>query len=214
MVTCIIPHYYNEHRYKNLAPIVETLRGQVGEVIIWNNDSPIDPVPGARIIQADHNWGCQGRFAAAKELSEIVGEANYVLFHDNDLITHPNSLSRLRHVLEWNRGHIATITGEVRRFKGVDYFLSRGRYELMELDTLRQILEFWTNGPESVHDDIWLSVRAIELKIARFHVHVSWRDLDDPVGFWKSMPRAQWEATRQQVFESLMKEPHLAEVGQ
>lgn len=201
-IVAVIPHYY-ECRIPNLQPITNSLVAGGCEVLIWNNDAPLLHVEGAHVVYAPKNYGCQGRFVATQECL-IKDPPDYVLFHDNDLLVASNAVQKLLGTLQAAAWHgIATITGERRLFGGQEIFLSRGRYELMAWDTLQQILQTWKNDERSLHDDLWLSVRAHKLGIRRHLVHVKWRNIDDNVGMWKETPN--WETVRQQVFEELMR---------
>lgn len=206
MISAIIPHFYNKEREKNLQPIVDSLKGI--ETLIWNNDEPIGPVYGALVHQSMYNLGCQGRFAAVPYLQKnLLGKPDYVLFHDNDLITWPGSVEHLLETAKRYPGDIVTLTGEHRSYRGKRIPISRGRFELVPMSTLEILLHNWPCDKSSEHDDIWLSVRAHTLDVGIHFQKARWKNLKDDVGFWRSLggPRA-WESARQQVFTTLMKE--------
>lgn len=109
-VSVIIPHYYKE-RERNLLQITDALyRGTVrpDEIIIWNNDSPFDPmfIQGMMVdvIQSHRNVGCQGRFIAA-----LTARSDYVIFQDNDVMVQQNTIENL---LRWSYfGGVITLDG-------------------------------------------------------------------------------------------------------
>lgn len=200
--TLIIPHYYNDVREKNLSRIINFVRPQVDDAIIWNNDKPIAPIDGARVIQADRNLGCQGRFAAVKH---VKSGTTHVLFHDNDIISRsPNFVERMLDFSTRHPGDIITVTGEYRLHAGGLKIISRGQIELVPIDSLHRILEFWDpeNG-KAKHDDIWLSVMAEHLGITRRFLRMSWKNLKDHVGMWRT---PGFFTERDQVFQMLMDE--------
>jgi GT2 family glycosyltransferase len=203
MISCVIPHFYAK-RLTNLQPIVNSLTG-VDEVVIWDNDisNPVPEIAGARVIHTYHNWGCQGRFKAVSYVSANKPE-DYLLFHDNDLITHPGSVKHLLSMSESYPDRIITVTGERRYYapmkKQID--ISRGRFELVPRWIVDDLLQFWKNDDESLHDDIWFSTRGYHRGFPVQFCSVRWRNLTDDVGFWLETPN--WELTRQRVFNHLM----------
>lgn len=198
----IITHFYKK-RIPNLQPIVDSLQGQVDEVVIWNNDEPFGKVRGARIAQSKFNHGCQARFFAALE----EPHAEFFLFHDNDIITKPGSVQRLRDKEAEHPGNIAAGTGERRIYNGELLFLSRAQFELIQGDTLRMILTDWPKNHRSMHDDLWLSSRMYRMGRACYKVPISWKNIHDDTGFWRDPkwggPKG-FENERQRVFTALM----------
>lgn len=209
MITAIITHYF-PNRVKNLQPIIDSLPNPpVTNKVVWNNDDPIPAPQGCRFIQSGWNYGCQGRFAATAFLEpDLLGEPKYVLFHDNDIIAHPNSIYRLLSVAEANPGAICAGTGERRVWNGKVYFLSRGQFELVPVETLFAILKHWKNDETSKHDDLWFSVQAHRRGTPILHVNIQWKNLRDTVGFWRQWQSpTEFDRVRQAVFTSLMEAP-------
>lgn len=200
MITLIIPHYYNAERERNLERIVQNVRPQVDDAIIWNNDNPITPVEGARVIQSEHNIGCQGRFAAVKHLKDGM---SHVLFHDNDVICRsPGFVQKMMKESALYPGDIITITGEYRIYNGNATVISRGQMELVPIGTLNAILQYWNPLDGSAkHDDVWFSVMAHHLGFQRRFLRLAWKNIKDHVGMWHT---PGFFPERDQVFESLM----------
>lgn len=200
-ITAIIPHYY-EPRIKNLPKIIQSLVG-VDDVIIWNNDNSIPRPEGSVVIQADQNYGCQGRF---KAVEYVHPSTTHVLFHDNDLILPDSTLTDCFHLLEAFPGTIPSVRTEPRvHFSQGVVLISRAQFELIEISVLRKILKHWTYGDAARHDDIWLSVMAYRLSHLVVPVSVEkikWRE--QKVGFRRTKSAREWEAERQSAFETLM----------
>jgi hypothetical protein len=213
MITAIIPHFYKE-RIPNLQPIVTSLNEQkVDQIIIWNNDEALpeelhnwlEIVGGCNIIQSERNLGCQGRFAA---VPYVRPGTTHILSHDNDLITRGNALARLVEEAKLFPTDMITAMGEHRMWDREYVYISRAKFELMPLSLMKECLEHWKCTKESEHDDFWLSTRVLHRGHKIRRVSVSWRnlrDVRDDIGFWKSMPRPQWEATRNHVFLEMMR---------
>jgi hypothetical protein len=199
-ISVIIPHFFHS-RVKNLPKIVNSLRDEVDEVLVWNNDEPIAPVDGATILQAGKNWNCQGRFLAVES-----AVADYVLFHDNDLIYPPGSATALlENLIAQRNTAIVTAEHETRTAPdGTEVVVSRAQFELVPASVLEQVLWCWHPGFDSVQDDIWLSLSALAIGVPCVPLKlpgVKWRE--EKVGFRRSMTRAKWEAHRQKEFERL-----------
>jgi len=207
MISCIIPHYYHT-RIPTVARIIVSLEADVDEILIWNNDAPFDEAAKrligdrVRIIQASHNYGCQGRFAAVKH---IDARTKYVLFHDNDLVAKPGSVQLLRIIAEKYPGDIAALFGEHRPFGGRAIALSFGRFELIPRPSLDRILATWRNDETSLHDDFWLSITAEKLGIQRHFIRFPIKNFHDGLGFTNQWPRAAWLKERRRIFEHLMR---------
>lgn len=209
-ITLIIPHFYTPQRLQNLYPITRTLGPQVNDIIIWNNDKPLteeqkapfSSVIGApvHIIQSSHNLGCQGRFEAVKHVNPLT---THILFHDNDLIERVHSVNRLIEASNKSPNDIISVTGERRFYDGVVYRIGRARYELVPIHIVNRVLQYWQNNEDSVHDDVWFSVMAHHLGHSVQFVNISWRNIDDRVGFWRT--KGFFDA-REVLFNRLMKE--------
>lgn len=208
MISCVIPHFYNKQRGGNLQLIIDSLVG-VDEVIIWNNDkedgfpnlTAANPAQHLTIVQSGENIGCQGRFAGVKHLGQDIGgePPTHVLFHDNDILTHPGSVARLLRASQSYPDQIITISGHWRG----QVYISRGQFELIPWVTLERLLLGWKPQALCEHDDMWLSVRAHKLGIQKHVMKVRWKNLWDDVGFWR---QPNWPEIRQAAFQRLMEE--------
>lgn len=211
-IIAIIPHFYKQ-RIPNLPLIAASLKDQVSEIVIWNNDEPIPEdiidAMNVRLIQSKWNFGCQGRFAAAKDCfaADTRWDADYFLFHDNDILTSGRAVDRLIAVAR-DTFDIVTATGQERLFDERTYFCSRAQFELVPVSTMREILTYWKNDAQSLHDDLWESTMAFKLGYDIRRVTVSWKNLTDDVGFWRDPKwggKTAFRRHRQEVFEQLMR---------
>jgi hypothetical protein len=218
MISAIITHFFNKERAKNLPGIVDSLFKQdVNEVVVWNNDYTLPEeiqdhllLLGARVIQSPVNLGCQGRFQAVRHVmgmpefegSRLLGKPEYILFHDNDIIASTRSVEKLVAASLLYPGDIIAGTGERRVYNDKVEFLSRAQFELVPIATVERILTRWKGGEESLHDDLWFSVTAKQMGYECRHVDISWKNLWDGVGFFRTIPK--FDDERQAVFIRLM----------
>lgn len=183
-VSVVIPHYF-VGRTPYLRRIAADFRRQTVppcEVVVWNNEAA-DILPpniakmGLRIIQADHNHGCQARIKAAQE---TVGE--FVLFMDNDTTAEPGLIASL---LGWAAQYpdaIVTLEGRQAlpapqpyrrwpKYLGKNLTtprpvsMSLGRGELVPQRLIPRLTQHFPFGPPELMDDLWWSACAAWEKV-------------------------------------------------
>jgi len=208
MITAIIPHFH-EQRLSNLLRIASSLLTQNVKTVIWNNDKPLPihvqdhlDLLNVTVVQSDTNIGCHGRFAA---VPHVPSNTTHILFHDNDLVSiSKNSVGRMMDQFTAQPRCIVSAIGEQRIYEHRQVPVSFGKFELIPKPIVEQLLASWSPSPDSLHDDLWLSVRAAKLGIPIRFIRLQWKNLDDDLAFWRSMPWSQWRRERERVFRMLM----------
>lgn len=191
-LSVVIPHYWAA-REGNLRMIVNSLRlGTVkpDEIIIWNNDRPIEPIEGAQIIQAPRNYGCLGRFIAS-----YAARGEYVLFQDNDTCVVETTVEKLMYWAKARPGSIVSIDGwsftaDKTYTNGVETLcygfgvggvdkavvgptevdVTPGHMELVSRADLMNILTFFPFEDSTVMEDLWFNACAKQAGVPRYVV--------------------------------------------
>jgi hypothetical protein len=171
-LTAIITHFYKE-RLAYLDALVASVRDSTrpaDDIIIWNNDEPIEPPRGTRVLQANVNQGSQARFLAA-----LVTNGD-VLFLDNDISLRTRTIEQME---TWSRSlphSIISLHGrdvtysychstQVRSCPTLNVqrvSVSLGRIEYVPSDVLDKLLWSFTVSLDSMMDDLWFSAKAAE----------------------------------------------------
>lgn len=177
-VSLVIPHFYTV-RTPHLRRIAADFRRQTvppSEIIVWNNEAaqtlPDLTGTGMRVIQADHNVGCQARILAAQQ---AVGD--FVLFMDNDTTGEPGLIANLLGWAAKYPGAIVTLEGRLAlpapapyrrwpKYRGKHLMipqavsLSLGRGELVPAALIPRLVTHFPFGPVDTMDDLWWSACA------------------------------------------------------
>lgn len=177
-VSVIIPHYFTA-RAPYLRRMAADLRRQTvppAEIIVWNNEAaqtlPDLTGTGIRVIQADHNHGCQARIKAAQEAT-----GDFVLFMDNDTTAEPGLIANLLGWVAKYPDAIVTLEGRAAlpcpapyrrwpKFRGKELTkprvvaMSLGRGELVPGPLIPRLTRHFPFGAFDLMDDLWWSACA------------------------------------------------------
>lgn len=192
-LSVVIPHFYNE-RTGNLTTIARALQqGSMvpNEILVWNNDAPIPPIAGVKIIQADRNYGCLGRFIAS-----FAARGEYVLFHDNDMVCRRDTVLALYdHALAipngifsidgWNFLPDLSYTEGVKTLKwgksekvAVEVNVTPGHIELISRAALYRVLAYFPFEDATIMEDLHFNAAAMRAGVKRYVVPSDYDYLD------------------------------------
>lgn len=191
-LSVVIPHYWAA-REGNLRTIVHALRsGSVApnEIIIWNNDRPLEPIAGAQIIQAPRNYGCLGRFIAS-----FAARGEYVMFQDNDTCVTKDTVLQLLLAAQdipacvtsidgWSFTENKTYTDGVKTLRygfpisgpnvGVDaptvVDITPGHMEMIRREDLMAVLSWFPFEESSIMEDLLFNAACNKAGVRRYIV--------------------------------------------